>query len=333
MNIAFLLAPGCVVQGKSNGIRMQALIWKEGLEQLGHQVTLVNSWGNYSWADFDFIHLFGNGEWLKIVEPLSQFNTNIGFSPIIDSNENLFAYKIASYMGVDKLRIYTSNNIFRRYSRFIKLFFVRSQHEANYLLKSYDIPSERICLVPLSYRTEVKSIDYSKKEDFCLHVSTFTQERKNVRRLIQAAIKYNFSLVIAGSKGTSESYKPFAELIDGHPNIKVLGFLSNEELENYYLRAKVFALPSVMEGVGLVALEAAMHGCEIVITREGGPKEYFEKHAFIINPYSIDDIGISVMNALKGTGQSDLYEAIKTKYNLESCMKQLVKSYSLKSSF
>lgn len=46
-----------------------------------------------------------------------------------------------------------------------------------------------------------------------------------------------------------------------------------------------------MEGVGIVAVDAAIYGCEIVITNIGGPKEYYDNMAYTVNPYNIDDIG------------------------------------------
>lgn len=80
-------------------------------------------------------------------------------------------------------------------------------------------------------------------------------------------------------------------LIADAPQIEYLGFVSDEELKNLYRRAKVFALPSIYEGVGMVALEAAVMGDDIVITSQGGPKEYYADLAEIVNPISVDEIG------------------------------------------
>jgi glycosyltransferase involved in cell wall biosynthesis len=86
-----------------------------------------------------------------------------------------------------------------------------------------------------------------------------TQPRKNVPRLIEAAKKYQFNLKLVGNKGNAESEKRIRALIGDSQNIEILGFISDEELSLLYDKAKVFALPSINEGVGLVALEAAMH--------------------------------------------------------------------------
>lgn len=42
----------------TNGIVSQALTWKKGLEQIGHEVVLVDMWKRNDWATFDVLHFF-----------------------------------------------------------------------------------------------------------------------------------------------------------------------------------------------------------------------------------------------------------------------------------
>jgi glycosyltransferase involved in cell wall biosynthesis len=328
MKIAYLMWNP--ISGQANGIRQQALIWRDALVERGHIVDLIDTWGNYDWKSYDVIHLFGHGNWLSVIDALSQRNPNIVLSPIIDSNQSLYKYRLASYCGCGKLRLFTENYTLRYYSKYVKRFLVRSKHEEQYVLSSTYSHKGEIDLVPLSYRTKAhENIEevIAAKEPFCFHVSLFTQERKNVMRLMYAATKYNFKLVIAGSKGDLKSYAPFQEFASRHDNITILGYLSEEELESYYNRAKVFALPSLNEGVGLVALEAAMHGCDIVITNIGGPKEYYNGHAYLINPYDVDDIGRKILYALSETKQPFLYNYIKCNYCLDASIEALLTAY------
>ena len=156
-----------------------------------------------------------------------------------------------------------------------------------------------------------------------------TQPRKNVPALIKAARKYGFELKLVGNKGNAESEAKLRTLIGDDKNIELLGFVSDEELVSLYNRAKVFALPSLNEGVGLVALEAAIHGCNIVITNLGGPKEYYNKEMVeLVNPYDIDDIGKAIVRAMEDCrSQPSLREELKKKYNVSSCVDQLIESY------
>ena len=195
--------------------------------------------------------------------------------------------------------------------------------------EGYGISQDKIALVPLSYR----DIDYHpeiQKEPFCLFAGTMTQPRKNVPRLIEAAKKYKFQLKLVGNTGNTESEAYLQSLINNYPNIEILGFVSDKELVSLYNRAKVFALPSINEGVGLVALEAAMHGCDIVITNIGGPKEYYPSEMVqLVNPYDTDDIGQAVLRAMEdSSSQPKLRNLLEKSFNVSYCTDLLIHNYS-----
>ncbi len=328
MKIGYICNQGTCVSGASNGIRMQALIWRDELVKRGHEVVLINSWDVYDWKSFDIVHAFSFADSISFLHELKKRGIKTVCSPIIDSNENKILYKLATQCGSKKLRLTSPGYNLRQQSQNIDLFLARSEHEAGYIRDCFDIPSKKVAIVPLSYRSENNDIDFSKKEDFCFHVSSITQSRKNVMRLMQAAVKYKFNLVLAGSIGSQLSFAPFKNIIEENDNIKCLGFITDDQLENLYTRAKVFALPSLIEGVGLVALEAAMHGCDIVITNVGGPKEYYKDGlAYKVNPCSVDDIGCAIVSALKETKQPELKHYISTHYNLDVCVSKLIELY------
>ena len=56
----------------------------------------------------------------------------------------------------------------------------------------------------------------------------------------------------------------------------------SEDLIKLYARSKVLCLPSLFEGVGLVALEAACYGAKIAITQIGGLEITSKKMLFIL---------------------------------------------------
>lgn len=328
MKIAYIANQTNCISGASNGIRMQALIWKKSLENLGHEVDLVDAWNTYDWVKYDAIHIFGGGGVLDFVLPIYERNKNIILSPIIDSDQSVFKYKLASFWGSKRLRLVSSNYKLRLVKNKIKRFLTRTDYESSFLTHSYGIPQDKVDVVSLSYRSDLNDKKNNvKKENFCLHVSSFTQPRKNVMRLIDAAIKYKFKLVIAGSYGSEKDFEPFKKKIEENKNIEYVGFATNDMLKDLYARAKVFALPSTYEGVGLVALEAAAAGDEIVITNVGGPKEYYADLAFLVNPYSVDEIGKAVLKAMDGGKQPRLSKHIEEKYNLDVCVNKLISCY------
>lgn len=330
MNIAYIMYPGACYMGVSDGSKMQAEIWLKELERKGHHVERINPWGHYDWKRFDIIHVFGFGLWnYDMIHWGSKLNPNFVFSPIIDTNTPMWKYRLATHLGCEKARLFTQNYALRKLKKDIKLFFARSGYEAKYLKNGYGINQDKIAIVPLSYR-DVKYNPNVSKEPFCLFTGTMTQPRKNVPRLIEAAKKYGFHLKLAGNTGNSESKDQLLSLIGNNKNIELLGFVSDEDLMSLYNRAKVFALPSLNEGVGLVALEAAMHGCNIVITELGGPKEYYDRGTVeTVNPYSIDEIGQAVIKALADNNtQPKLMKTIAQKYNVSNCTDILINYYN-----
>lgn len=329
MKIAYIMYPGACYMGAADGSKMQAEIWAKELEQKGHQVDRINPWGHYDWKSYDVVHVFGFGLWnYDMIHWGSGINPRFVFSPIIDTNTPMWKYKLATHFGCSKLRLFSQNYALRKLKSDIKLFLARTEYEADYLRKGYGISDNKIGIVPLSFR-DVHYDSTIKKEPFCLFAGTMTQPRKNVPRLIEAAKKYGFPLKLVGNKGNSESEAKLRSIIGNAKNIEVLGFVTDEELTSLYNRAKVFALPSLNEGVGLVALEAAICGCNIVITNLGGPKEYYESgSAELVNPYDIDDIGKAIVRALKNNdAQPKLREILIRKFNVSTCVDNLISCY------
>lgn len=326
MKIAFVISESfCVVP--FHGIKIQAKTWADELERQGHDVTCVSPWDTPKWELFDIIHLVGYNEVLLDLDVLSKKNSNIVFSPIIDSMQNVHLYKLMTYWGCAKLRLKSTNYVIRQASRYVKHWYVRSKFEYGYVKNAYGIHEDNISIIPLSYRIAPPSLQLEKKK-FCFHVSKLTDDRKNVLRLVKAAQKYNFDLVLAGSISSEKDFYPIKQIVDSCPNISYLGRVSDEKLISLYNEAKVFALPSINEGVGLVAVEAAACGCDIVVTKVGGPKEYYNGMAHEVDPLSIDDIGCAILEALRATDtQPALREHIIKNFSLDSCVHQLAESY------
>lgn len=91
----------------------------------------------------------------------------------------------------------------------------------------------------------------------------------------------------------------------------------------------MFALPSTMEGVGIVALDAAYYGCEIVITHIKGPKEYYHGQCLEVNPFSVKDIGLAIVKFLNGevVYQPELSQMIAQRYSQSQLAQNLIRTY------
>lgn len=333
MRVAYLIYPEVVISNKSNGIRSQALEWANILNRQGINVDLINNWGDYNWKIYDIIHIFGSGLWLNdILRRLIEINNRIILSPIVDPmpRYSFFSSDIRYYLSKTKFfnsRVHILATLYQKCAYLC----VRSEFEKKFVSKVYKINQSKLVNVPLSFDSKIEREEWSPeiKENFCLHISSIYQERKNVLRLIEAAKKYKFKLVLAGSKGSDEQFAAISNAIHGQPNISVLGFISQEEKFDLYRRAKVFALPSLQEGVGIVALDAAKMGCEIVISNIPGPKEYYHGSCIEVDPYSIDSIGQGIMSFLSGKDkfQPALSELILSNYCPSVVGNKLIKMY------
>lgn len=332
MKIAYIITPHAVVDS-TNGIKSQAITWANALKNKGHQVDLIDTWKYYDWPSYDAVHFFGNGPWVNTIRNyLSKKNPKCVYSPIYDPNPFLESNSQQMQKKISQLTHGKWNcalyNVCREYQGYKKIL-VRTEHEHRMIKKLFGVPEDIIAKVPLSYSHILKYEEkLPQKEDFVFHMSLFTQPRKNVIRLIQAAQKYNFKLKIAGNPGTEEAYQEFMKAVNNAPNIEVLGFISEKEKLDLYRRAKVFALPSISEGVGIVAVDAALYGADIVVTNIGGPKEYYNGMAEIVNPYSVDEIGQACIKLLNGnTFQPNLRKYINDNYSLETIADNLCNIY------
>lgn len=332
--IAFILYQFGVLSGRSNGVRSQALSTCTILNEFGDECVLINAWEHYDWKSFDAIHIYGYDIAIHtFVKALSSRNPNIFISPIIDSTKPYSLYKWATYNGFEKLRLYSNNYALRKALHLVKGVCARSEHEATFFRESFGINSQKVFTIPLSYGLEAPENIYEileRKENFCFHLSALYQDRKNVIRLVEAAKKYGFKLVLAGNKGTDSQFSQVQKAIGNATNITVLGYLSHEDLKEVYSKAKVFALPSINEGVGIVAMDAALYGCNIAMTNLKGPAEYYPKikTVEILDPYSVDDIGEKIVKLLKQDNDDNIYKHMVLNFSPNTIYSELKKMYN-----
>ena len=123
-------------------------------------------------------------------------------------------------------------------------------------------------------------------EKIVLHVGAI-QERKNLARLVQAfaSMPHGWRLVLAGSAGFGA--KRIFQTIEHSPrcaDIQVTGYISNQELAEWYSRASIFAFPSLDEGFGMPVLEAMRAGLAVVASNRSAIPEVCGDAAELVDP-------------------------------------------------
>lgn len=326
MKAAFILSNGAYAP--SSGVVSQALYWKKSLEAVGCEAKLINMWEANEWEEFDIIHFFGFSIYMRdLVNSLEKVNPKIVVSPILDPSYSIFRLAIYARWGFCRLGLTNHyHELFRIRSK-VRLFLCRSEFEARYIQSGFDVPSNQCCQVPLAFEAPAMKPS-ARREAICVHISYLAEARKNVKRLVEATEKYNIPLVLAGRLRNDVEERLLHDWIKDAKNTRYLGYLSNEEKFQLYNTSKVFALPSLNEGVGLVGLEAAALGCDIVLTDRGGPKEYYGGFAKLVDPLDIDAIGQAISETLMGAScQPELSEHVRQNFSANTVGKRLLNAY------
>lgn len=137
---------------------------------------------------------------------------------------------------------------------------------------------------------------------------------KNQLGLIRALNGTPYRLVLAGESAPNH-HRYYARCRkEAGPNVQFIPRMPQEELVNYYRRARVHVLPSWYESCGLASLEAAVMGCRVVVTRNGFASSYFGEDAFYCDPASPASILSAVEKAMNTETNPGLPERIYSTY-------------------
>jgi glycosyltransferase involved in cell wall biosynthesis len=96
-----------------------------------------------------------------------------------------------------------------------------------------------------------------------------------LRALPQVLREMEVKLVLAGS-GNQQDYQQLAEALGILDKLRFLGRVPDDTLRLLYSSCDLFVLPSRLEGLGIVILEAMAAGKPIVATNVGGIPEIIE---------------------------------------------------------
>lgn len=103
--------------------------------------------------------------------------------------------------------------------------------------------------------------------------------QKHIDWVINAVKNYKgrktISLLIAGE---GPQKKELEQLVDGHPNIQLLGKIKHEAVSELLCKSDIFALPSYNETFGLVYVEATAHQNAVIATHGTGIWGHFKEN-------------------------------------------------------
>jgi len=117
-------------------------------------------------------------------------------------------------------------------------------------------------------------------------------DRKNVLRLVEAFRSLGRgSLVLVGDG-------PLRARVKGAPGVTTVGRVPHERVGDWIAACEVLCLPSTVEPLGQVVLEAMASERSVVATRVGGPPELVPPEAgVLVDPESTEDIAAGMAAA------------------------------------
>ena len=118
-----------------------------------------------------------------------------------------------------------------------------------------------------------KRVPVSDPQDILCIASICLHKNQNslIRALDAVAARRAFRLVFLGEGHDSDPYfAEFKELIKTRPWCVYKGFVSNDQLDQFFSRAVALALPSLEDNCPMVILEAAAAGVPVMAAKAGG---------------------------------------------------------------
>jgi len=185
-----------------------------------------------------------------------------------------------------------------------------SEHAKMCLVDRYEIAPEKIDVVYIGYNPQfcIMGSDILESARFrhgldkpFMYFPAATWPHKNHKRLLTALKiikeRYGFDgqLVLSGiaMKANDEVLDEIVRL-GLQKNVKVLGYITYEDLPCLYNLAKLMVFPSLSEGFGIPLLEAMACGCPVVCSDVTSIPEVVGDAALTFDPHSAEEIAENI---------------------------------------
>lgn len=195
-------------------------------------------------------------------------------------------------------------------ARKARLIITPSEPVRNEVCEHLKIQSEKVFAIPLAPRSIFTPLEQSGEmrrrlgieDEFLLFVGTI-EPRKNLSTLVQAleevlrTTELRPQLVVAGKVGwKSQELMSLLDRSPGRERIKLVGFVTDDDLRALYSSCRAFIYPSIYEGFGLPPLEAMACGAPVIASRVPSIKKSVAR---IVSATDSKDLARNVIELLR----------------------------------
>jgi glycosyltransferase involved in cell wall biosynthesis len=176
---------------------------------------------------------------------------------------------------------------------------VPSFYWKDYLVRNFKLSTSKISvtyeavndksLEPVAEQSKNIISKYQLNQPFVVYLGNL-YPHKNVNVLIKAIAEFNrthevnLELVLIGARSA------FVERLPKDENLKVLGFVPDEELGTLLSQSLCLVQPSLIEGFGLTGLEAMLAHTPVISSSASCLPEVYQDAALYFDPYDINDL-------------------------------------------
>ncbi|MBI4235629.1 glycosyltransferase family 4 protein [Candidatus Peregrinibacteria bacterium] len=300
----------------------------------------------------------------KVAKDAAKEKVDIFFSPTSYIIPAILKKEIKSIFTVHDLVAFLHAKSHNKKATIIERFYLKkalkkawkvlavSQNTKRDLLKKFSFAEDKVEVIYPAASQNFKPLDKTKLYDFIvktalpknffLSVGTLLP-RKNYIRLIEAFKIFFYKnpgwhLIIVGQK-TRHYNEILAKIkeqrLDGH--VHILGYLTENSLQNLYNLSQALIFPSLYEGFGIPLVEAMQCGCPVLASNTSSIPEVVVDAALLFDPKDTVEIAHKMQKAasdqslcetlhFQGLKQSQKFSwqaAAKSFYNLLAYGRQL----------
>jgi glycosyltransferase involved in cell wall biosynthesis len=204
-----------------------------------------------------------------------------------------------------------------------------SEYSRQDIIKTYGVTPELVSVTPVAASANLKRVTgetelqkiretYGIERDYILSLCSI-QPRKNLVRLIEAYSLLHQShpegklpqLVLAGKRGWLDNeIMRAAQSGDVGADIRLTGYIADEDLSSLYSGATCFVYPSYFEGFGLPIVEAMKCGTPVIAGDRTSSPEVAGEAALLFDPFDVNSLVAALKRILN---ESDLRAELSAK--------------------